>query len=242
MYEKLKDFQSVIVSILVCITIVLVAINTSDVIKKEEISVTGAAYKIVKSDIGILRIEIKASNSIKSNAYNIIQKQIPIVKNYIKAQGFIDSEITLLTPNNYPTYIYDSKTGFSTNQIDKYNFTQAIQVKSENVDKIKALALEAQTLLSQNIDLNVNTPKYYYSKLGEIKVELLKEASLDAKLRAQGMLSATKNSVGKIHSVRMGVFQITPPDSNDVSDLGMNDTSSIDKKVTAVANVIFGIK
>ena len=90
--------------------------------------------------------------------------------------------------------------------------------------------------------MNVNAPQYYYSKLGEIKVELLKEASEDAKQRAKGMLSATNNKVGKIRSVRMGVFQITPPDSNDVSDLGMNDVSSIEKKVTAVANVVFGIK
>ena len=40
----------------------------------------------------------------------------------------------------------------------------------------------------------------------------------------------------------MGVFQITPPDSNEVSDWGINDTSSIEKKVTAVSNVVFGIR
>ena len=56
------------------------------------------------------------------------------------------------------------------------------------------------------------------------------------------MLKATQNSVGKIQSVRMGVYQITPVNSTDVSDMGINDTSSIDKKVTAVANVSFKIK
>ena len=40
----------------------------------------------------------------------------------------------------------------------------------------------------------------------------------------------------------MGVFQITDATSNDVSDMGINDTSTIDKKVTAVANVVFKIK
>ena len=56
------------------------------------------------------------------------------------------------------------------------------------------------------------------------------------------MLSATNNKVGKISSVKMGVFQITPADSTEVSDYGMNDTSCVEKKVTAVANVVFGIK
>ena len=45
-----------------------------------------------------------------------------------------------------------------------------------------------------------------------------------------------------IKSVRMGVYQITPVDSTDVSDMGINDSSTIDKKVTAVANVSFKIK
>ncbi len=42
--------------------------------------------------------------------------------------------------------------------------------------------------------------------------------------------------------MKMGVFQITTPDSTNVADYGINDTSSIDKKVTAVANVVFKVK
>ena len=56
------------------------------------------------------------------------------------------------------------------------------------------------------------------------------------------MLKSTNNHVGKIESVKMGVFQITPVDSTDVSDMGINDTSTIEKKITAVANVVFQIK
>ena len=56
------------------------------------------------------------------------------------------------------------------------------------------------------------------------------------------MLKATRNRVGKIQSLQMGVFQITPEDSNDVSDSGLSDSSSIKKKVTSVANVTFRIK
>ncbi len=39
----------------------------------------------------------------------------------------------------------------------------------------------------------------------------------------------------------MGVLQITPADSNEVSDSGMNDTSSLDKDITAVVNMGFAI-
>ena len=56
------------------------------------------------------------------------------------------------------------------------------------------------------------------------------------------MLKPSHNRVGKISAVRMGVYQITPVDSTNVSDSGINDTSTIDKKVTAVANVVFKVK
>ena len=64
----------------------------------------------------------------------------------------------------------------------------------------------------------------------------------DAKQRAKAMLKATGDNVGKIKSVKMGVFQITPVDSTNVSDMGISDTSTIEKKITAVANVVFFVK
>ena len=71
---------------------------------------------------------------------------------------------------------------------------------------------------------------------------MLEKASTDARKRAESMLKPSHNRVGKISAVRMGVYQITPVDSTNVSDMGINDTSTIDKKVTAVANVTFRIK
>ena len=100
--------------------------------------------------------------------------------------------------------------------------------------------------------MNMTTDKYQYvrehvrtvpdfPKKGIMFLDIT-TATKDAKARAQAMLQADNNTVGKIRSVKMGVFQITKPTSNSVSDYGINDSSTIDKKVTAVANVVFGIK
>ena len=107
---------------------------------------------------------------------------------------------------------------------------------------IKKLQNQSQSLIEQNVTITDSRVEYYYSKMPEKKAELLSAATLDAKNRAAGMLKATHNRVGKMRSAKMGVFQITRPESNDVSDWGINDTSTIDKKITAVANVVFGIK
>ena len=40
----------------------------------------------------------------------------------------------------------------------------------------------------------------------------------------------------------MGVFQITAPNSRDVSDYGVYDTQTIDKDITSVVSVSFAVE
>ena len=191
------------------------------------------------SDSGTLNFEIVAKRTTKQEAYTAIQSQIKIVDNYLKAKQI--KNIDLRTVNGYYNYKRDYN-GSYTNIPESYNLSQPITISSDNVELIKEISNDITSLINKGVDINVFSPSYSYSKLPELKVTLLEKASNDAKARAESMLKATHNSVGKIQSVRMGVYQITPVDSTDVSDMGVNDSSSIDKKVTAVANVSFKIK
>jgi len=47
--------------------------------------------------------------------------------------------------------------------------------------------------------------------------------------------------LGALRQARMGVIQITPKNSTMVSDYGFNDTSSIEKEITAVVSATFEI-
>jgi hypothetical protein len=85
-------------------------------------------------------------------------------------------------------------------------------------------------------------PQYYYTKIGDLKIEMLGEASKDAKERAERIASSTGNSIGSVKSARMGVLQITAADSTDVSDSGTYDTSTIEKDMTAVVNISFAVR
>ncbi|MBI4970275.1 MAG: SIMPL domain-containing protein, partial [Candidatus Omnitrophica bacterium] len=78
--------------------------------------------------------------------------------------------------------------------------------------------------------------------LGELKIEMLREATKDAKKRAEEIATSSGNKIGPIRSARMGVFQITPVNSYDTSDSGYNDTSSLEKRVTAVVKAEFAIQ
>ena len=242
MLEKIVKLQILIVGLLVFLGLIIsVKVGTS-AFQKKSVNVTGSAYEIIKSDSGNIQFSLKVKHPTKSQAYAIAKQQLPKIKEYLKANGIdIDKDVEIKAADGYYSYKTFAN-GYSSNQIDYYNYSQRIIVKSDDVNKIQKISLDITSLIDKGIDIEVISTDYSYSKISDLKIKLLKEATQDAKQRASAMLKATNNKVGKIDSVKMGVFQITPTESTDVSDMGINDTSTIDKKVTAVANVVFSIK
>ena len=239
MLERIEKLQVISLGILIALGLVVSTKMVSSSIAKNEISVTGSAYEIVKSDKGSLDFEIQVRRPSRQEAYKVAQEQLKTVEQYLKNKKI--EKIEVKTPNMYPIYKYDSR-GYSTNEVDHYNYTQNVSIAADDAELIKDIAIDITGLINNGIVINVSTPSYDYSKLPELKVTLLEKASNDARNRAASMLKPSHNRVGKISAVRMGVYQITPVDSTNVSDMGINDTSTIDKKVTAVANVTFRIK
>lgn len=239
MLERIEKLQLLTVGLLVVIGILIGVKTVITAFSGNTISVTGSAYEIVKSDSGALSFNINVKRVNKNEAYNALKSQVKLVEKYLVDKKI--DKIELKTINGYYNYKRDDK-GIHTNVPESYSLSQPITISSENVDLIKEISNDITGLIAQGVDINVFNVAYNYSKLPELKITLLEKASLDAKARAESMLKATHNKVGKINSVKMGVYQITPVDSTAVSDMGINDSSTIDKKVTAVANVSFKIK
>lgn len=242
MLERIEKLQIAILGLLVALGLIIAVKSGVAPFKQNSIAVTGSAYEIVTSDSGSMDIELEVTAPTKAASYVIAKRQLPEVLAYLKEKGFdVKKDVDVKASTGYASYKYYPN-GNSSNEIDHYNFSQKISVKSDDVNKIKDTSLDITSLSDKGIDVEVHSTNYSYSKLPELKVELLKKATTDAKQRAAAMLKSTNNHVGKIQSVRMGVFQITPVDSTDVSDMGISDTSTIEKKITAVSNVTFQVK
>ncbi len=242
-FDYIKDFQISLLGFFIAFAFLIVGLVVSDNVSNKNITVTGSAFENVKSDSASWVFKIEARANSKNQAYQIVKNQIPIVEKYLIANGIEKDNIDLVSQNSWETYKSSPTTGYATNEISAYNFAQNVKITSDDVQKIKSLSTNLSELLAQGINVSTDeSPQYQYSKLSELKVQLLAKATKDAKQRAQSMLKSNHNRTGKIRSAKMGVFQITPVDSNAVSDMGINDLSSIEKKVTAVANVVFEIK
>ncbi len=207
----------------------------------QTITVTGSAKKEIVSDLGILRGTLQATSSIRQNAYQVVQQQMPTILKYLEAQGFKKDQIEVFGINGYPVFEVAAN-GVQTQNVSHYVYSQRFEIKSGDVKKIKELSVSLSSLVEKGLDINVDAPEYLYTKIDNLKIEVQAAASKNAMDRAVKIAEATGRSLGPLRNARMGVIQITPRNSNMISDYGMNDATSIEKEITAVVSASFEIK
>ena len=206
----------------------------------EAVTVTGSARKRIKSDLVVWSAGVSYQAPQLAEAYRSLSENIPRVKQYLIGKGIAENQITVSSIST-TTLKKQDENGGETSEITGYSLRQQIEVRSGDVDKIAQIAREATELINQGILIESNSPQYYYTQLGDLKVEMLGEAARDAKTRAEKIADSTGNQIGAVRSARMGVMQITAADSTEVSDAGISDSTTIDKDVTAVVNISFAV-
>jgi len=207
----------------------------------DAVAVTGSARKRIKSDLVIWSAGVSYQAPKLADAYSQLSENVPRIKQYLIGKGINENQITVSSISSNILHGRDAD-GNETAEITGYSLRQEVEVRSNDVDRIAQIAREATELINQGILLESAPPKYYYTQLGDLKIQMLGEAAKDAKTRAEQIAASTGNSIGTVRSARMGVMQITAADSTEVSDSGISDTSSIDKDMTAVVNISFAVE
>jgi hypothetical protein len=207
----------------------------------EVVGVTGSAEKKIVSDYIVWKAQFSRQEAELKTGYAKLQDDLKKVKEYLVSKGIKDDELIISQINTDVLYKKNEK-GNDTNQIEGYRLSQGIEVKSYDVKKVEDVSRQSTELIEQDIQLISNAPEYFYTKLAELKIEMLASATEDAKKRAITMAQSTGNKIGAIRSAKMGTFQITPVNCYDVSWYGENDTSSYEKKVMAVVSASFAIE
>jgi hypothetical protein len=208
---------------------------------EQTIEISGSARKAITSDLATLGASINAFGGTQGDAYRNLESQKPTVLGFLASKGFPKDKVTFSTVSNYPVNELNEQ-GYSTGNVRGYNFSQRFEIQSPDVNLIKAVSLELTALAEQGISLNVESPQYLYTKLQDVKAEVQAEAAKDAMSRAKKIAEATGSGLGTIRSARLGVLQITPKNSTEISDYGMNDVSAIEKEITATINASFELE
>ena len=203
--------------------------NRSDVIV-----VTGSAKKRIVSDYVIWSLSVSSRQKSTSEAVKELARWTDAIRSFLHREGVEPGELT----------VEPIATGTVTRsgRVVAYRLSRRFEVRSARAREITNVAGRSSELLAQGVPLAAQPPEYVYTRLPELRPQLLAAATKDAQNRGRVIAEATGAHLGRLRGVDVGVFQVTTPNSTEVEDYGVYDTGTLEKDVTAVVNVTFALE
>ena len=217
----------------------LIADGIRDRGRTDVITVTGSAKQRIASDYAVWTSSLTARNIEPGPAEVQLRRWTPRVRAFFTSHGIAADELTVQPISTVTPGEVSEDTGETSNE---YRLTRTFVVRSKRVSAVAAVAEASSALLANGIPLAAQPPEYSYTALPKLRPELIRAAIRDAQHRARVLVDATNTHLGKVRGVDVGVFQVTAPNSTEVSDYGEYDTSTRLKDVTAVVNVTFSLR
>ena len=220
--------------------------------EKHTIRITGSAKKRIVSDLIQWEAVIEARAPERTAAYRTLTEERDKAVAFLVAQGIKADEIqpqSTTFEEVFEKVIEDKVLPGTTvavrneTKVSKGFLTrQTIAVRSTDVARVEKASREITTLLEQGVSVNSESPAYFYTRLGDLKIEMLAAAAKDARTRAENILRSAGNAtIGKLIVADMGVININPANVTKTSEEGNNDTSALDKDIITIVHAEFEV-
>lgn len=208
------------------------------------ISVTGLGTQDFNSDLIVWNGSFARRSMDLQEASAALDKDREEIRNFLLGKGVMEKEIVFTSVDISKMYdrSYDSE-GREHSTFSGYELTQGVEIESREVDKIEKVSREVSELIKKGLEFTSFKPAYFYTKLAELKVKMIAEATKDGTQRAEKIAENSGATLGPLRFASMGVFQITAQNSSeDYSWGGAFNTSDKRKTATITMKLQFGVR
>ncbi len=209
-----------------------------------EIQVTGLGNTDFSSDLIVWEGSFGAQNIDLKQAYVTLERNKSVVNTYLASKGINTDQLiySAVKSHKKTKQLYSQSGDYMGDEFVGYELTQSVQIESKNVDKIEKISREITELLNQGVQFYSESPRYYYTKLADLKIEMISKATEDARIRAEKISEYSGGELGDLESAKMGVFQITGQNSKEgYSWGGTFNTSSREKTASITMKLVYKV-
>jgi hypothetical protein len=213
--------------------------------KSGTVDVTGLGQKNFTSDLVVWEGNFSRENMDIKVAYAELEKDKKSVTDYLVSKGIPQDQIIFRAVNTNPLYRqnYSSTGNYMGQTFLGYELNQSLQIESKEVEKIEQISREITELLMQGVKFYSQAPRYYYTELESLKIEMISRATEDARVRAEKIAENSGAKLGKLISANMGIFQITGQYSTEEYSWGGTfNTSSKEKTASITMRLSYSVR
>lgn len=216
------------------------------------IQVTGSAKRRITSDYAEWQATVVTEDKDRTVAYRKLHEQVEATLANLKSHGVKDGELRVSAATFQELHEHEVVTegqGPRQKTITRdimvgWRTAQSVTVASNDVALVEKVSREVTALLDQGITITSDSPAYFYTKLADLKIEMLAAAAKDARTRAENMIRSaggTSGGLGKLRAADMGVINVNPANSTETSWDGNNDTSSLEKDIITIVHATYAL-
>ena len=222
----------------------LVARNGSYFFRSQasDIAVTGSTSMDFTSDLAVWQGQFTRKAMDLKEVYALMKQDKAVVEQFLKEKGIDRDAYAFLSidiiPQNKTVNHYNDEGDLVDREsvFNGYRLKRGFKVTSTDIDLVERLANEVTELIEQDVYITSYPPKYYYTQLGTLKIQMIEAASQDGLTRANTAVSGGGGELGELLETSIGVFQILGTNSDESFSWGGTlNTSS--KLKTAFVNV-----
>lgn len=210
--------------------------------ESQVITVTGSSRKNIRSDLVVWTGVLTVEDRTLPMAHAKFKSDFDKVKVFLEERGQKNLTLSPVQVKDLTRRKKEGPEGEMVSERVGYQLSQALQISSPDVEAVPRLAADCLGLMAQDVVLQTLHIQFIYTKAGETKVAMMAEATDDARRRAEEIATRGGRSVHELRSARMGVVQINPLHSTATNWEGNNDTSSLEKTITATVATEFSLK
>lgn len=205
--------------------------NASDRI----ISVTGLGKANFTSDLIVWEGSFSKESKDLKQAFSDLEKDKKIITDYLLSKGVKQKEMIFNSVQNRKSSRAKYENGkYVGEEFLGYVLSQSVQIDSKNVEDVEKISREITELLNKGINFYSQPPRYYYTKLADLKIEMISKATSDARSRAEKIAENSGGNLGKLISAKMGIFQITGQNSDENYSWGGTYNTSSKEKTASI--------
>lgn len=195
------------------------------------VSVRGVSERDVRADRAFWNIQYTVTDNDLSAAQATLEAQGKKVEAFLKKQGLPEAEARVLRVD--VTDLLAQQYRPDNIQNGRYILTKTYAVDSGNVELVDAMARNVGDLIAEGVILSAGmNPSYSFTKLNDIKPDMIAEATKSAREAAQKFAEDSGAKVGEIKNAYQGLFQITTR-----GDENAMESAAIDKRARVVTTV-----
>ena len=207
------------------------------------VTVKGLVEREVASDQAEWSLGFRRASDSLSEAMTRLAGDREAVLKFLHERGFTDAEIEVQPARSTDRLAQE----FNDNRTPRFRYVvaMAVQVKTSQVDRIRAASGNTDELLRAGISLEAGdqraNPHYLVTKFNDLRPQLLAEATKNARSIANQFAADSGARVGGIQSANQGNIQIFGTDGNDESG-SWSPTSTPVKRIRVVSTFEFELR